>query len=155
DRPDGPVDAVRTQALEQLERSRPEHLELGEARLVEERGRLTDRPRLHLDRRRPVFPGPPARPERLVAAGRVRLVPVDALPAALLAERGAALRVPNVRGRDAERPPRAPLLARVLDVVVLRERLVGAGERVRPIPVVAAEPTQVERPHIPLRVTVD
>ena len=59
---------------------------------------------LGADRRRPVLPGPAARPQRLVARGGVRLVPVDPLPARFLAEGGVVLAVPGV---DRRRPAAA------------------------------------------------
>ena len=61
----------------------------------------------------------------------------------------------RVRGRDAQRPAGELLLARVLDVVVLRERLVRARERVRLASVLAPEAADVERPDVPLRAAVD
>ena len=133
----------------------PEHLELRERRLVEERDRFARRARLHLDRGRPVLARPAARAQRLVAGGGVRLVPVDALPAALLAEGGAERRMTRIRRRHAQRPPRLPLLARVLDVVVLRQRLVRARERVCAAAVLPSEAAPVERPHVPLGTAVD
>src|SRR5699024_474290 len=118
DRADRPVDAVRAQPLEESERARPEDLELRERGLVEERDALACRPRLDLDRRRPVLTGPAARSQRFVAARRVGLVPVDALPASLLAEGRLEGDVPLIGRRHAERPSGLALLARVLDVVV-------------------------------------
>ncbi len=48
-----------------------------------------------------------------------------------------------------------PLLARVLDVVVLRQRLVRTRKRVLATPVIPAEPPPVERPDVPLGTAVD
>src|SRR5579859_6436637 len=155
DAADGPVDPVRAQPLEKRERSRPKHLELRERRLVEERDPFAGGSGLHLDRRRPVLAGPAARPQRLVAALGVRLVPVHTLPAALLPEGCVEREMPLIDGRYAKRSPGLPLLARVLDAVVLRQRLVGARERVRAAAVLAAEAAPVERPHVPLGPSVD
>src|SRR5206468_10357945 len=111
--------------------------------------------RLHLDRRRPVLARPAARPQRLVAARGVRLVPVDPFPAALLAEGRLELLMAPVHRRDPQGPACQLLLTRVLDVVVLRERLVRAGERIRLASVLTAEAAQVERPDVPLGSAVD
>src|SRR5205085_10058573 len=121
---------VPAQPLEERERTRPERLALRERRLVEQRDPLARRPGLDLDRGRPVLPGPAARPQRLVAARRIRLVPVDALPAALLPEGRVQRDMSLIYRRYTEWPPGLPLLARVLDVVVLRQGLVRARERV-------------------------
>src|SRR5581483_3073028 len=155
DRADGAVDAVRAQPFEEGERSRAEHLELRERRLVEERDRLARRPRFDLDRRRPVLAGPAARPQRLVAARGIRPVPVDALPAALLPEGRVQRDMPLIHRRYTKRAPRPALLAWVLDVVVLRQRLIRARERVRPAAVLPAEAAPVERPNVPLGTAVD
>src|SRR5688572_22305012 len=60
-----------------------------------------------------------------------------------------------VRRRDPQRTARLLLLTRVLDVVVLRQRLVGSGERVALAAVVPAEPTDVHVPEVPLGLAVD
>ena len=112
-------DPVVAEALEEVGGARAGHLDLRERRLVEERGGLADGAVLRLDRGRPVAPGPAPGPQRLVAAGRVRLEPVRALPARLLAERrrrapaaarrraraGAAC-LPAARGRGTSRRSR-------------------------------------------------
>src|SRR5204863_224602 len=72
-------DCVRAHALQEGRGARAADLELREARLVEETSRLARRVRLDADRGTPVLAGPPAWPQRLVAACRIRLVPVDAL----------------------------------------------------------------------------
>src|SRR5262249_53972841 len=94
-------------------------------------------------------------PERLVAAGGVRLEPVRALPARLLAEDGAELRQPAVGRREAERPAGAPLVAGVLDVVVRRVDLERARERVGPRAVGAAEAARVHVPDVERGDTLD
>ena len=102
---DVPGDAVRAEPLEQVRRALSGDLDLGERRLVEERGGLAAGEVLGADRRRPEAARPAARPERLVAAGGVRLEPVGPLPARLLPEGGAELGQPWVGGREAQRPP--------------------------------------------------
>ena len=64
-------------------------LELGERRFVEEPGGAPGRQVLRDDGRRPVLAGPAARPQPLVGRVLVAAVPVDPLPARLLAEDGA------------------------------------------------------------------
>src|SRR5207244_13350377 len=103
----------------------------------------------------PVPARPAARPQRFVAAGRVGLVPVDALPAALLPEGRVQRDMALVGGRDAKRASGLPLLGGVLDVVVLRQRLVRARERVLAAAVLPAEAPPVERPDVPLGTAVD
>src|SRR6201999_4303846 len=85
---------------------------------------------LGADRRRPVHPRPAARAQRLLAGGGVALVPVDALPTRLLAERRAVLGVPAIGARDAQRATALALVARVADVVVGLVDLLRALQRV-------------------------
>ena len=118
DLPDLARDAVVAQPLEELRRARPADLELGERGLVEQRRGLAAGAVLGADRRRPVHARPAARAQRLVARRLVGGVPVDALPAGLLAEHRAVALVPRVGGRHAQRPAGLALVARVLDVVV-------------------------------------
>ena len=139
-------DAVVAQRLEQLGGARPADLELRERGLVEERGGLARGGVLGADRGRPVLARPAARAQRLVAGLRVGLVPVHALPARLLPERGAVGGVPVVDGRDAQRAPRLALVAGVLDVVVGLVDLARALERVGGRAVVLAEAPGVHRP---------
>ena len=99
-------DAVVAEALEQLGRPGPGDLELAERGLVEQARALARAQRLGADRRRPVHARPAARAQGRVAVGGVGLVPVDPLPAGLLAEGGAVLGVPFVGGRQPQRPAR-------------------------------------------------
>src|SRR5215207_4734206 len=94
------------------------HLDFREGRLVEDRGRLARRTMFRADRRRPEASRPAAWTERFVARGCVRLEPVRALPAGLLAESRPELGEPRIGGGEAERPPGRALVAGVLDVVV-------------------------------------
>src|SRR5262249_27221745 len=130
DLPDVARDAVVTQPLEQLGRSRPGDLELRERRLIEEAGGLPGGAVLRLDPGRPQLSGPAVRAQRLVAGGGVGLVPVDALPARLLAEGGAVGAMPFVGAGHAQRPPGAALVPRVADVVVGLIDLPGPLQRV-------------------------
>ena len=132
DPPDRHVDVVGAHRLEERDRARPDDLDLGERRLVEQAGRPPRRQRLGADRRRPVLAGPAARSERLVAGGGVRLEPVRALPAGLLAERRAEALEDRVGRRHPERPAGLALLVRVVDVVVGRVVLDRARQRVAP-----------------------
>src|SRR4029453_14599382 len=100
--------------LEEGCRSLTRNLELREGALVEERCRLATGPGLGPARGRPQHPRPAARAERLVSGRGIRLEPVGALPARLLAEDGAELPQAPVRGRHAERPSSLALVARVL-----------------------------------------
>ena len=70
DRARRPGDAVGAHVLEEDRRARPDHLELGEGGLVEQRGRLATGAVLGADRRRPDPSGPAVGAKRLVA-GRV------------------------------------------------------------------------------------
>ena len=146
--PDVARDLVVAQALEQRGRARAGHLELGERRLVEDRHPLAAGHVLGADRGRPVLARPAARPQRLVAALRVRLVPVHALPARLLAEGGIALAVPLVRRGGAQRPAGLALLEGVVDVVVGLVGLEHARERVRGRAVLRAEAAHVHLPEV-------
>ena len=141
-------DAVVAQPLEQLRGARARHLELGERRLVEDRHALAARQVLGSDRGRPVLARPAAWAQRLVAACRVRLVPVHALPARLLPEGSVVLAVPAVRGRGAQRPARLALLERIVDVVVGLVGLEHPLERVRRRAVLGAEAAHVHLPEV-------
>ena len=110
---------------------------------------------LGADRGRPVPAGPAAWAQALVAVRRVRLEPVRALPAGLLAERRPELLQPRVRGRGSERPPRLALVARVLDVVVGRIDLGRAGDRVGTARVRGAEAARVHVPDVEARRPLD
>ena len=100
------------------------------------------------DQRRPAHP---LRPQRLVAGGRVRLEPVGALPARLLAEGGAELGQACVGRRDSQRPPGLSLVAGVAHVVVGRVDLDRARERVGPRAVRRAEAARVHLPDVERR----
>ena len=141
--------------LEEGGRALAGDVDLGEARLVEERGALAAGAVLGADRGRPQPPRPAAGPKRLVAGRRVRLEPVGPLPARLLAERGAELDQARVGGREAQRPSGLPLVAGVLDVVVGRVDLERARERVVAARVVGAETARVHLPDVEARQPVD
>src|SRR5918994_1470488 len=98
-----------------------------------------------------MLPRPAARPQRLVPGGGVALVPVDALPAGLLAEGGTVLAVPGVGRRGPQRPPRPPLVVGVADVVVglvgLLDPRVGVGGGA----VLGAEAADVHVPEVEAR----
>ena len=130
DRADVARNAVVAEALEEVGRALAHDVELGEGCLVEERRGLAAGAMLGADRGRPDL----APPSRAGATTRrragVRLEPVRALPAGLLAEGRAELRQARVGRREAKRPARLALLARVLDVVVGRVHLDRARERV-------------------------
>src|SRR5207253_7610201 len=117
--------------------------------------RLARRAGLRLDRRRPVLAGPAARPQRLVTARGVRPVPVDALPAALLPEGRVQRDMPLIYRRYTKRPSGLLLLARILDVVIRRQGLIRARQRVIAAAGLAAEASPVERPDVPLWPAVD
>ena len=155
DRTDVARDLVVTEPLEELGGSRAGHLDLREGRLVEDRGRLARRAVLRADRGRPEAARPAARTERLVSRGGVRLEPVRALPAGLLAEGCAELCEPRVGGGEAERPPGLALVAGVLDVVVRRVDLDGARKRVVAASVVAPEAARVHLPDVEARYALD
>ena len=88
---DVPRDPVVAETLEKIGGSRPEHLDLREGGLVEERRRFPAGTVLDPDRRRPEPSGPAARAQFLVAGLRVRLEPVGPFPAGLLSERSLEL----------------------------------------------------------------
>ena len=106
---------------------------------------------LGADRGRPEASRPAARAQRLVAARCIRLEPVRALPARLLAEGGAELLQPRVGRGDEQRPARLSLVPGVLDVVVRRVDLGRARERVLARVVVAAEAARVHLPGVERR----
>ena len=133
----------------------PAHLDLGEGRLVEQRRRLPAREVLGPDGGRPEPARPPTRPKRLVAVGRVRLEPVGALPARLLAARRPELLQPRVRRGEAQRPAGQSLLARVLHVVVGRVDLGRSAPACTRGCVVATEPPRVHLPHVERRHALD
>ena len=124
-------DPVCAQPLEERSSALAGDLDLRERRLVEERRRLAAGDVLGADRGRPEPARPAARPQRLVSAGGVRLEPVRALPARLLAEGRTQPGEAAVRRRDAQRPAGRPLVAGVLHVVVGLVDLDRARQRVR------------------------
>src|SRR5689334_16904930 len=63
--------------------------------------------------------------------------------------------MPLIYGRYTQRPAGLSFLARVLDVVVLRERFVRARQGVPAAAVLPAEPPPVEWPHVPFGPAVD
>ena len=93
-------------------------------------------------------PAQPARPEVLVGRILVAAIPVDPLPATLLAELGPELAVARVSGRRLQRPPGAPFVVRVHDVVVRAVDLVGAGEAVAAAAVLRSEAPDVHLPQV-------
>ena len=110
---------------------------------------------LGTDRRRPMDAGPAARPERLVAGGRVGLEPVRALPAGLLAERRAQAVQDLVGRRGPQRAAGEALLVRVVDVVVRGVDLGRARQRVRLRSIRGAEAADVHLPQVELGLAVD
>ena len=155
DPPDRHVDVVRAHRLEERDRARPDDLDLGERRLVEQAGRPPRRQRLGADRGRPVLARPAARSERLVAGGGVRLEPVRALPAGLLAERRAEALEDRVGRRHPQRPAGLALLVRVVDVVVGRVVLDRARQRVALASIGRPEPPDVHLPEVELGLAID
>ena len=123
-------------------------LHLRERALVEERGGGTAGEVLGADRGRPVLARPAAGAQRLVAGGRVRLVPVDPLPARLLPEVGLVLAVPAIGRRYPQRPPRLALVVGVADVVVGLVGLLHPGVRVGGRAVLRAEAADVHVPEV-------
>src|SRR5205807_3843354 len=103
----------------------------------------------------PEATSPAAGAQRLVAAGGVRLEPVRALPARLLAPGRAQLLEPLVGGRDAERAPGLALVPWVLDVVVGRVDLGRPAERVVAARVMASEAAGVHLPDVEARNALD
>ena len=155
DRADLAGDVVVAEPLEQIRRALAGDLDLGERGLVEERSRLAAGAVLDADRRRPELARPPARAQPLLAARRVRLEPVRALPAGLLAERRTELLQARIGRREAQRPARLALVPRVLDVVVRGVDLGRAGERVGAAPVGGAEAARVHVPDVEARRPLD
>src|SRR5438067_11792506 len=100
------------------------------------------------DRRRPVHPGPTARPQLRHAGVLVARVPVDPLPPGLLAEHGTVLEVPAVRARDPQRPARLALVTGIANVVVRLVYLLGALERVAGRAVVRPESPDIHLPDV-------
>ena len=141
-------DTVVAEPLHERGGSRTRDLQLRERRLVEDRGRFTGRAVFGADRGRPVHPRPTAWPQRLVARRGVRLVPVHALPAGLLAERGVVVAMPGVGGRDAQRAAGLTLVVRVADVVVGLVRLADPRVRVGGGAVLRPEPAHVHVPEV-------
>ena len=114
--------------------------------------------RLRADRRRPVLARPAARSVARAARRRrvgVRLEPVRALPAGLLAEDRAELLEDLVGRRHPQRPAGLALLVRVVDVVVGRVVLDRPRERVRLRPIGRPEPPDVHLPEVELGLAVD
>ena len=88
-------------------------------------------------------------------SGRVRLVPVRALPAGGLVEDGAELALALVEGRQPDVAVRRPLLGRVDDPVGLVEPLRGARPHVRDALLVLVEAGDVRRLEVDLGLAVD
>ena len=151
DRTDIARDAVVAQPFEEPGRARSDDVELGEGRLVEEGSRFAAGTVLGADRRRPEPPCPAARAQRLVTAPRVRLEPVRALPAGLLAEDGAELLQPLVGGRKAQGSASLALVPGILDVVVGRVDLERAGQGVGLARIGGAETARVHLPDVEAR----
>src|SRR5207245_11343139 len=106
-RADGPRDAVVGEALEKLRGPATPDLDLGERCEVEDRRLLAAGRVLDPDSRRPQAAGPAVGAQRLVASRSVRLEPVHAHPARLLADCSAQLRQPGIDGRPGKRTPGA------------------------------------------------
>ena len=148
-------DPVVAEAFEEGGRPGSLDLQLRERGLVEDGHPLPGRSVLGPDRRRPVLARPAPRPQRLVARRGVRLVPVDPLPARLLAEGRAVLAMPGVDRRDPQRPAGAALVVRIADVVVglvgLLDPRMGVGGRA----VLGAEAADVHLPEVEAGLAVD
>ncbi len=155
DRADVPRNTVVAEPLEQLRGALARYLDLRERRLVEERRGLATGAVLGADRRRPVPARPAAWAQALVAGGGVRLEPVRALPAGLLAEGRSESLEARIRRREAQRPPSLALVPRVLDVVVRRIDLRRAGDRVLTGAVRRAEAARVHLPDVEARRLLD
>ena len=93
--------------------------------------------------------------EPLVAGGGIRLEPVRALPAGLLAERRAELLEDRVGRRHPQRTAGLALLVRVVDVVVGRVVLDRARQRVALASVGRPEPPDVHLPQVELGLAID
>ena len=154
DRADVARDPVVAEALEELRSALSGDLDLREARLVEQRGRVARRAVLGADGARPQPAGPAARPQRLVA---VVCVPSnqfgrshdDFSPNSAPAPAGA-----RTWGRCGADVP-LPLVAGVPDVVVGRVDLDRARERVAAAAVGRAEASRVHLPDVEARHAVE
>src|SRR5581483_1365264 len=91
---------------------------------------------------------PPPRAQRLITRRLVALVPVHALPAGLLAEHRAVLRVPSISAGHPQRATGSALVPRIADVVVGLVNLAGARQRVGGGAVMRAKAADVHLPHV-------
>ena len=142
------------EAFEKLGRACAADLDLRERREIEDRGSFATGRVLDADGRRPQPAGPPVGAQRLVAMSAVRLEPVHALPARLLAKRRAHISQARIDRRDAKRPAGASFMARIFDVVVRRVHLVRASKRVVAAQVGPAETTRVHLPRVKARLSI-
>ena len=139
-------DLVGAHVLDEVRGVGAADLDLGEGRLVEERGALARGPVLGPGGGGPEAAGPTLGTDAGSPAG-VDLV-VDPFPAGLLPEDGAVRPMPLVHRRDPKRPARLPFRPGVGDRVVGLVHLVGPGDGVRGRAEVRAEPPDVHSPEI-------
>src|ERR1700682_4185661 len=99
--------------------------------------------------------GPARRPLESIHRRRVWLKPVGSLPAGLLAKAGAQLGQARIGGREAKRPSGLAFFVRIMNIVVSRVDLDGAGERIVPIPIGVTEPPQVHLPEVEAGLAID
>src|ERR1700682_2804341 len=85
----------------------------------------------------------------------VRLEPVGSLPPRLLAEGGAELGQARIGGREAKRSSGLALLVRIVNIVVSRVDLDGAGQGVVPVAIGIAESPKVHLPEIEAGLAID
>src|ERR1700682_2821845 len=78
----------------------------------------------------------------------IRGKPVRSLPPGFLAEAGAELGQARIGGREAKRPSGLALLVRIVNIVVSRVDLDGAGQGAVPAAIGIAESPKVHLPEI-------
>src|SRR5262249_39393729 len=95
------------------------------------------------------------RSQAFVTGVGIALIPVDPLPAGLLAERGAVLDVPRIRARGPQWPSGLALVSRVADVVVGLVHLARPRQRVAGRSVLRSEPPDIHLPNVERRLARD
>src|SRR6202022_2410360 len=85
----------------------------------------------------------------------IRGEPVRSLPPGFLAEAGAELGQARIGGREAKRPSRLAFLVRIVNVIVGRVDLDGAGQGVVPVAIGIAEAPKVHLPEIEAGLAID
>src|SRR6266852_8558479 len=99
---------------------------------------------------------PPARrPRHPIHGGRIRGKPVGSLPTGLLSEASAELGQARIGGREAERPSGLAFLVRIVDIVISRVDLDGAGQGVVAAAIGVAEPPKVHLPEVEAGLAID